>query len=102
MEDDTLTLDPTLFDADAVILDRPRSRSLRYEAGDALELEFGWEGFEQLGLWSRRPGEFLCIEPWRGYASPTDFDGDFTAKPGLMHIPPGETRTLFWRAGVSG
>jgi galactose mutarotase-like enzyme len=93
----TLALDPALFAADAVILDRPASRSVRYTASGAPAIEVSWEGFEQLGIWSRDDGDFLCIEPWHGMASPVDYDGEFRNKPGLMLIQPGERRTLSMR-----
>ena len=90
----TLALDPALFAADAVILPEPVSQSVRYTAPGAPTIELAWEGFRQLGIWSREAGSFLCIEPWHGTASPADFDGEFADKPGLMLIPPGERRTL--------
>jgi galactose mutarotase-like enzyme len=90
----TLALDPALFAADAVILPDPVSRSVRYTAPGAPAIEVAWDGFRQLGLWSRVDGDFLCIEPWHGTASPADFDCEFLDKPGLMLIPPGEHRTL--------
>ena len=93
----TLPLDPSLFDADAVILDQPASLSLRYTAPGAAAIEVAWDGFRELGIWSRAGGDFVCIEPWHGMASPTDFDGEFRDKPGLMLIPPGERRTLSMR-----
>ena len=92
-----LALDPALFAADAVILPEPASRSVRYTAPDAPAIEVAWTGFEQLGIWSRDGGDFLCIEPWHGTASPIGFDGEFRDKPGLMLIPPGERRTLSMR-----
>jgi galactose mutarotase-like enzyme len=93
----TLELDPELFSADAVILPEPASHSLRYSAPGAPAIEVSWEGFRQLGIWSRSGGDFLCLEPWYGMASPADFDGEFLDKPGLMLIPPGERRTLSMR-----
>ncbi len=90
-----LPLDPALFEDDAVVMLHPSSRSLSF-IGPGGGVEVAWTGFEQLGLWSRAGGDFLCIEPWQGYASPADFDGEFTAKPGLMLLPPGEARTLQW------
>lgn len=96
----TLALDPALFDADAIILDPPAGASLRYAAPGSPRIEIGWQGATQLGLWSRRDGDFLCIEPWHGHASPVGFDGEFTTKPGLMLIPPGERRTLSYRVRV--
>ncbi len=100
VEGRTLRLDPSLFAADAVILDRPESRSVRYGAPGAPTIELSWEGFEQLGIWSKAGGDFLCIEPWRGYASPEDFDGEFADKPGLMLIAPGDKRVLVHRIRV--
>ena len=65
-------------------------------------IEVSWEGFEQLGVWTRMTGatgcaDFLCIEPWHGTASPADFAGEFRDKPGLMLIPPGDRRVLTMR-----
>ncbi len=96
----TLKLDPDLFAADAIILEAPASNSVRFTAHGAPTVEVTWEGFRQLGLWSREGGDFLCIEPWYGTASPADFDGEFLDKPGLMLIQPGERRTLSMRIRV--
>ena len=95
-----LALDPALFAADALILPRPASRSVRYSAPGTATIEVAWDGFRQLGIWSRAGGNFLCIEPWHGTASPVDFDGEFRAKPGLMLIAPGEQRTLSMRVSL--
>ena len=92
-----LALEPALFAADAVILPEPVSRSVRYTAPGAPAVELDWDGFRQLGIWSREDGDFLCIEPWHGTASPKDFDGEFRHKPGLMLIQPDERRTLSLR-----
>lgn len=90
----TLALDEAVFDADALIFKPSHSQALRYEAPGEPALNVSWEGFTELGIWSRRGGNFLCIEPWLGYASPVGFDGEFTEKPGLMHLAPGESRTM--------
>jgi galactose mutarotase-like enzyme len=95
-----LPLERALFADDAVILDRPASHSLQYRAPGTRGIEISWDGFTQLGLWSREGGDFLCIEPWHGIADQTDFDGAFMDKPGLMLIAPGETRDLAWTVRV--
>jgi galactose mutarotase-like enzyme len=102
IQGETLALAPSLFAADAVILDQVASRSVRYTAPGAEVIEVSWDGFEQLGIWTRMMGDdscadFLCIEPWHGIASPADFDGEFRDKPGLMLIPAGERRVLTMR-----
>ena len=97
----TLALSERLFDDDAIILDRPASASVRFAARSGPELEVSWEGFRELGIWSKPKGApFLCIEPWYGFASPADFDGEFKDKPGLMHIAPAETRILKFRVRI--
>jgi galactose mutarotase-like enzyme len=103
---DVLPLSEALFLDDALIFDRPESRSVRYASAqdaDGPSLEISWTGFRELGVWSKPPAApFLCIEPWRGHASPVGFDGEFTEKPGLMHIPPGAEERLSFRIGVGG
>src|SRR5262249_48752520 len=97
----TLDLSERLFDEDAVILDKLASTSVRYAADKGPALEVSWDGFHQLGIWSKPGGaSFLCIEPWYGFASPIGFDGEFSDKPGLMHIAPGETRLFRYTIGV--
>ncbi|CAL75978.1 conserved hypothetical protein [Bradyrhizobium sp. ORS 278] len=96
-----LQLNERLFDEDALILDQPVSRSVRFAGTQGSALELSWENFRQLGIWSKPGGApFLCIEPWRGFASPLDVDADFIAKPGLMHIAPGAAETLRCRIRI--
>lgn len=101
-----LPLSEALFADDALIFDRIASSSVRLASTqDAAgpRIEIAWTGFRELGVWSKPSGApFLCIEPWRGYASPTDFDGEFTDKPGLMHIAPGGEERLSFRIDVGG
>lgn len=95
VEGAVLPLDEALFDDDALILPAPASSALRYEGGGRA-LVFAWQGADTLGLWSKRGGDFLCIEPWRGHASPEGFDGEFRDKPGVVAVPPGGTLSLSW------
>jgi galactose mutarotase-like enzyme len=97
----SLALSERLFEDDAMILDRLASRSVRYTGDRGPALEISWQEFRELGVWSKPGGApFLCIEPWRGFASPADFDGEFSSKPGLMQIKPGATERLSYRIGV--
>ncbi len=91
VEGRVLPLSDAVFARDAVILQAPSSREVRYEAPGtgAPAITVAWEGFTTLGIWSK-PADFVCIEPWSGYASPQDFEGEFTDKPGIALIPPGE------------
>jgi galactose mutarotase-like enzyme len=101
LEGKTLALSERLFDDDALILDRLASTSVRYAAAHGPSLHISWDGFHQLGIWSKPGGApFLCIEPWQGFASPSDFDDEFADKPGVMHLAPGAREVLRYRIGV--
>jgi len=91
LEGRLLPLGEHLFDQDALIFRPVQSRAVRYSAPGAPVLEVAWDGFQQLGIWSRPAAGFLCIEPWRGYASPDSFDGEFADKPGIFAVGPGGT-----------
>jgi galactose mutarotase-like enzyme len=96
-----LALAEHLFVDDAIIMDRVASTSVRYAADRGPSIDVSWEGFRELGVWSKPTGApFVCIEPWHGYVSPAEFDGEFTDKPGLMHIAPGAKRTLSYRVRI--
>jgi len=97
-----LALSEQLFTDDAVILDRPASTGIRYAADRGPSISLQWQGFRELGIWSKPDGApFVCLEPWRGFASPLDFDGEFLDKPGIMKIEPGKKEILSYRISVS-
>jgi galactose mutarotase-like enzyme len=63
----SLALSQQLFANDAVILDRPASHTVRYGADRGPSISVSWQGFRQLGIWSKPQGApFICIEPWYG------------------------------------
>ncbi|GBQ94864.1 aldose 1-epimerase family protein [Asaia lannensis] len=97
MDGSRLALNDDLFEQDALIFMHPVSRQVKFHAPEGEALLFSWHGFEQLGIWMKPGSDFLCLEPWMGYASPVDFDGPFEQKPGLLHLPPGGS----WEAGWS-
>jgi galactose mutarotase-like enzyme len=86
-----LPLGDALFAEDALIFRPVQSRAVRYSAPGTPVLEVTWDGFQQLGVWSKPASGFICIEPWRGYASPESFDGEFADKPGIFQVSPGAT-----------
>jgi len=91
---DTLTLDDDLFIDDAVIFDGLESRTVRYSAPGAPTITVDFPDFPLLGVWSKVPGEFVCIEPWFGMTAPQGFEGEYSAKPGQFTLEPGASRRL--------
>lgn len=96
----TLELQDSLFDDDALIFDRIESRVVRYTAPGAPVITVSFPDFPILGIWSKSPGKFVCIEPWYGMASPVGFEGDFAQKPGQLALAPGESRELQYSIAV--
>ena len=92
----TLALSERLFDDDAVILDVLASSSVRYAGPRGPSIEMSWEGFRELGIWSKPGGApFLCIEPWQGFASPAGFRWRIRRQAGPdAHRAGGEARCL--------
>jgi galactose mutarotase-like enzyme len=99
----TLELNPGLFAGDAVVMPSVASRFVRYAAlrsdgSAARSIMLSWRGYEDLGVWSKPTGApFLCIEPWRGMASPVGWDGPFVEKPGVVLLAPGGVMDFEWR-----
>ena len=85
---DRLALADTLFERDALIFDRLRSRRLTYGPAAGRRLQLDFPAMPHLGIWSKSGAEFICLEPWQGFADPTDFDGELAEKPGIVAIQP--------------
>ncbi|WP_406857016.1 aldose 1-epimerase family protein [Alsobacter sp. KACC 23698] len=90
VEGRTLWLREDLFADDALVFDQVDSRSVTYGAPGGPWVRVSWSGFRELGVWMKPGADFLCIEPWRGYDTPVEFDGPFVDKPGVMTLAPGD------------
>ena len=96
VEGRVLRPDDGLFEGgQPITFDRLKSRSLTFgrEGGAGFRLDF--PDSPNLGLWMQPGAEFLAIEPWHGYPAEVDFAGPFAQKPGIAHVPAGESRS--WR-----
>jgi galactose mutarotase-like enzyme len=87
-----LVLADDLFTEDALIFLDLRSRSLHYGAPQGSGLTVDFPDMPYLGIWTKPGAGFLCIEPWHGFASPAQFDGEFADKPGIVPIAPGQQK----------
>ena len=94
VEGHTLAPDAALFEADALIWDHLASRSLTYGPAGATQLAIAFPDTPMLGIWQKPGAAYLCIEPWQGIADPVGYTGDLRDKPGIVSLPPGESRTF--------
>ncbi|BDU76156.1 aldose 1-epimerase family protein [Mesoterricola sediminis] len=95
-----LRLSDAVFREDALVFNPVESRHVRYSGPGTPVVEVSWEGFHQLGIWSKPGAGFVCIEPWRGFASPASFDGEFGEKPGVFQVAPGATTSCAYTIRV--
>ena len=84
-----LAVRDSLFDEDALIFDRLRSRSVTFGAPGTRAVRVNFADMPLLGIWTKPGAPYLCIEPWQGVADPTGFAGEFADKPGVIQIAPG-------------
>lgn len=96
----TLTLEDSLFVEDAIIFDRLTGRSVRYSAPGTPAILIRFADFPLLGLWSKAPGRFVCIEPWFGMTAPRGFTGEYSEKPHQFVLRPGAAREFTYSVTV--
>ena len=100
VRDRRLVLDYGLFADDAVIFDRLDSRSVVFRAVDGPEVELAFPDMPNLGVWTKPGAPFICIEPWQGFASPKDYEGELADRPGVVSIAPDEARSFGMTIGI--
>lgn len=96
---DVLQLTESLFEDQAIVFDRIRSRSIIYKADSGPSLQIDFPDCPYLALWMRPGANYICIEPWQGLPVEHGWDGEYLDKPGAAHIEPGAARS--WRLGVT-
>ena len=96
-QDQTIPLTTETFARDAIVLKDLRSDQITLHSDrDPHGLRFGIEGWPHLGLWAAPGAPFVCIEPWQGHADTVSHDGEFTRKPGIVHLEPGGEWSKNW------
>lgn len=97
-----LRLRDDLFEADALIWNRPHSQAVRYGAGEGPSLAIAFPDTPGLGIWTKPGAHFVCIEPWHGIADPQGFTGEFRDKPGVFTVAPGGTKRIAMSVTLRG
>ena len=95
-----LPLRDDLFEHDALIWSRARSRGCLYGAPDGPQLRIAWSDMPSLGIWTKPGASYVCIEPWDGSCDRADFSGEIWDKAGIHRIAPGEQREWWMRVAV--
>ena len=87
-----LVLDENSFENDAIIFKGLKSSKLcvKDKQTNEIMIEFEFEGFPYLAIWSKKEAPFLCIEPWYSVADHKQGSGVFEEKEGTILLKPDE------------
>lgn len=93
-----LELTHNLFSDDALVFKNLKSnqvsiKSDKHEHG----LDFYFDGFPYLGIWSYKDADFVCIEPWCGIADSISHNQNLVEKEGILKISASESWSKSWR-----
>lgn len=78
-----------------------KSVTLRHKTqGHGITMEFA--DFPLMAFWTNggRQAPYICIEPWHGCAAEEGETGNFTDKPYVINLMPGEEKTLSYTVTV--
>jgi len=94
----TLKLNHSLFMEDALVFKNLRSRKISIKSDvHSHGLDFYFDGFPFLGIWSAKNADFVCIEPWCGVADSVLHDQQLTTKEGIVNLSSNENWTRTWK-----
>lgn len=83
-----------MFDADSIAVDNLKSRWVKLEENETGRgILFDIEKFPYVLFWTcmTHPVKYLCVEPWHGINAYQDEKGEFSQKPGVRRLAPGES-----------
>ena len=86
-----IDLNYKLFVPDALVFRGLKSDSVTLRSKNhGKHVAVNFKGFEYLGIWTRPGAPYVCIEPWTSLGDYTGFAGEFTDRPGVKTLAPGE------------
>ena len=95
-----ITIHEHLFDRDALILKDVKSKHVTLVRDGKPTVKFDIGGAPVLGIWAKPGAAYVCIEPWFGLNDSNEFTPDFSQKPLIQSLGPGEAFTQVWRAEI--
>jgi len=83
----TISLSKSIFDNDALVFKNISSNQISIKndvTGYILKVATG--GAPHLGIWAKPAANYVCIEPWFGFADSVNVNGDLTKKEGMIRL----------------
>ncbi|WP_031456543.1 aldose 1-epimerase family protein [Flavobacterium chungangense] len=86
-----VSLNYKLFENDALVFKTLKSNSLTIFQNSKPYIKVDFEGFPNLGIWTKENAPFICIEPWFGYSDTVEKFGDLFKKEGILILEANQT-----------
>lgn len=90
LKDNKIKLTKDIFDEDAIIMKNIKSKKVILKENDKKYLEFDFEGFPYLAIWSKKGAPFVCIEPWQNHTDSVNSNGKFDEKENILKLKKDE------------
>lgn len=93
LQNHILQLNKEIFDKDAIVIKNSffKKISLKHKNSN-FRIVCIFNDFSDLGIWAKKGNEdFICLEPWLGYADEIGFDKDIGFKKGLIKLAPNKS-----------
>lgn len=84
LTDKKLNLNYELFENDALVFKKLKSKSISLVKDDKAFLTINFKHFPSLGIWTKKDAPFICIEPWFGFADEATASGKIVEKNGIL------------------
>lgn len=86
-----LNLSEEVFDKDAIVIKNCASKTISLNHKNSnFKVSCSFNDFTDLGIWAKKGNHnFVCLEPWLGYADEVGFEGDIALKKGIILLPQG-------------
>jgi len=99
IEDNKIKLNKDIFNEDAIIMKNISSNKviLKNKKENKTELEFNFEGFPYLAIWSKKGAPFVCIEPWQNHTDSVESNGIFSEKENILKLKKDEKFTCKYK-----
>lgn len=83
-----LNLNNKLFDKDAIVIKECTSKKIVLKHKNSnYKVACSFNDFTDLGIWAKKGNaDFVCLEPWLGYADYIDFEHNISLKKGILSL----------------
>lgn len=94
LKDHRYRLRKDMFDKDALVFDGGQIQWAALALPDGTPyVALESRDFPNYGIWSKPGAPYVCLEPWCGRCDNRGFEGEISAKPGIIALAPGESFT---------